>query len=264
MAQLGSASHVGAALHLPEAAAAEAGKASQVSRRLQSSLLPSKNTFVHFQVFTPDEAPPRRSRSTSPSSRMQAMLFSTDSSPSPATGLGSGREEAEESPDNELPRARLLRELPPGVTTLMVRNIPSRFNVVTLLHEWHDEESFDFLLLPYSIQKQRCCGFAFINFVSPGAALDFQARRHGTYLRPRQGKHLDVASAVVQGYDMNTLQLRRSSRLTARPVLELLPILVRNQVRLTPEEVLEELGLPPRSVKSFGSGARRAADGPLN
>jgi len=113
----------------------------------------------------------------------------------------------EQQPDNVLGsaqlqgrRARQLRAMAPGTVTIMVRNIPARYNKERLLLEWPVERhNFNMLYLP-SNKRGMSMGFAFLSFPTPDNALAFQRRWHGHYLTDHgSNKHLDVAQARVQG-----------------------------------------------------------------
>jgi len=103
------------------------------------------------------------------------------------------------------------RALPPGVTTLMVRNIPGRFTPETLLEVWPVDGSYNLLHMPFNFQKQRRAGIAFINMVSHEAAVEFAANWHGRKLANVGGiKRLDIGVAEVQGFEGNLRNLKGS------------------------------------------------------
>lgn len=92
------------------------------------------------------------------------------------------------------------RPLPPGATTLVVRNIPACFGQERLLQEWPADGSFNFLFLPCNAMESRSKGHAAINFLTYELALAFQRKWHGNYLlETGHTQHLDVAASVVQG-----------------------------------------------------------------
>lgn len=106
-----------------------------------------------------------------------------------------------------------------GVTTLMVRNIPSNYSQDMLLEEWPLERwKFDFLYLPVKIMKKRNLGFAFVNFVTPSAAADFYLAWHRKRLPLfNDGKrNLDVTPAHIQGRMGNLLQIMRNKNFRIR------------------------------------------------
>jgi hypothetical protein len=88
----------------------------------------------------------------------------------------------------------------PGTVTIMVRNVPARYNNEKLLLEWPVERHrFNMLYLPAN-KRGMSRGFAFMNFVTSDDALAFQMRFHGHYLSDHgANKHLDISQARVQG-----------------------------------------------------------------
>ena len=67
-------------------------------------------------------------------------------------------------------------------TTLMVRNIPNKYNQKMLLATIEDrhEGKFDLLYLPIDFKNRCNVGYAFINFISTTDILPFYVRRHPT------------------------------------------------------------------------------------
>lgn len=127
--------------------------------------------------------------------------------------------------------------LPPGTTTLVVRNISCRNSKEHLMKEWPPDGSYDLLFLPMTFEG-RSSGCAFINFVSPKAALDFQLRAHGTY--PQHAKrpnpsYFDIRAAKVQGFHATLARLKPS-----RSPNQLVAIF-KGKEQLSPEQVLVEL-----------------------
>jgi len=103
------------------------------------------------------------------------------------------------------------RALPPGVTTLMVRNIPARFTPEKLLEVWPVDGSYNLLHMPFNFQKQRRAGIAFVNMVSHEAAVEFAAKWHGRKLANVGGiKRLDIGAAEVQGFEGNLRNFKGS------------------------------------------------------
>ena len=98
-------------------------------------------------------------------------------------------------------------ELPHGVTTVMLRNIPNRYTVEELIAEFFFEGfkgSFDFLYLPVAFTTKRNRGFAFINFVSSACAKSFKHVFHNLRLsRYATHKRVLVSPAVRQGLREN-------------------------------------------------------------
>ncbi|CAE8604225.1 unnamed protein product [Polarella glacialis] len=104
------------------------------------------------------------------------------------------------------------RSVPDGFTTLVVRNIPARYNQEMLLAEFIPDGSFDFFFLPYSFKDARTGGIAFINFRTHALAFDFKQKWHRQFLQDHgRTKHLDVAAATTQGLEANLQQFNAKS-----------------------------------------------------
>jgi len=103
----------------------------------------------------------------------------------------------------QLRRADVPRVLEPGTTTLMIRNVPARYDQPQLLQEWPPNGAYDFLYLPCT-KKGYSRGYAFLNFVTPEHAVQFQQQWHGGHLSNHgTTKHLDVSAARAQGVAAN-------------------------------------------------------------
>lgn len=157
-------------------------------------------------------------------------------------------------------RRRNLRELPPEVTTLVIRNIPARYTKEKLLEEFVPDGRFDLLHFPYDIEAMCTSGYAFINFVSHEAALDFQKEVHGTYPKHGRGKHFDVRAAEVQGFQATLSTVNANRKLQRYPFEEMVPAVFSGKTRLPTWRVLEKLRLKFLKVESLES-YRRAAEG---
>lgn len=131
--------------------------------------------------------------------------------------------------------------LPDGVVTLMVRNIPARYDQELLLQEWIPDGTFDMLHIPFGVDLRRSKGYCFVNCVSHEAALDFQRRVHGTRLKLQKGKPLTVGAAAVQGREEN-LKAFRARALAYMPYFEMVPAFFEGKERLSTPEVLQLLG----------------------
>jgi len=105
-----------------------------------------------------------------------------------------------------------MRMLPPGITTIVVRNIPARLSQDQLLQLWPPDGTYDLMYLPYSFQTNRRSGLVFINMVSHEAALNFAAKWHGHKIAHVSGiKRLDIGVATVQGFVENLKYLKASN-----------------------------------------------------
>mmetsp|Transcript_49843 Transcript_49843/g.160194 ORF Transcript_49843/g.160194 Transcript_49843/m.160194 type:complete len:277 (+) Transcript_49843:118-948(+) len=95
-------------------------------------------------------------------------------------------------------------------TTLMVRNLPSRYTEKMLLEEWKCAGNFDFLYLPCTTGGQTNRNYAFINFASEAEAVAFQAGWHKKRLAQFNWRNaLNISFAEVQGLQANLTQLRK-------------------------------------------------------
>jgi len=98
------------------------------------------------------------------------------------------------------------------VTTVMLRNIPSRYNQPTLLQEVYAagfEGLVDFFYLPIDFQKKTNAGYAFLNFTAVEHVTAFRRRFDGERLGG--GKLLAVVPAAIQGYAANRDHLAHSA-----------------------------------------------------
>ncbi|CAE8683075.1 unnamed protein product, partial [Polarella glacialis] len=135
------------------------------------------------------------------------------------------------------------RFVPDGFTTLVIRNIPARYNQEMLLAEFIPDDGFDFLFLPYSFKDARTMGMAFINFRTHALALAFQKNWHRQYLQDHgRTKHLDVAAATVQGLTANLQQFNTKSIARFQRVGMLPVFLDEAAVRLDPLQELKRFG----------------------
>eukprot|EP00931_Biecheleriopsis_adriatica_P041667 TRINITY_DN2379_c0_g1_i4.p1 TRINITY_DN2379_c0_g1~~TRINITY_DN2379_c0_g1_i4.p1 ORF type:complete len:447 (+),score=94.83 TRINITY_DN2379_c0_g1_i4:150-1343(+) len=102
------------------------------------------------------------------------------------------------------------RELLDGATTVVIKNMPEQYTQELLLQAWPPDGSYNFLLLPFSRQRMRNLGFAFVNFRTSQEAVAFFLKWQGRILdKPRalNAKQkvvpLDIAAANVQGFAAN-------------------------------------------------------------
>jgi len=118
--------------------------------------------------------------------------------------------------------------LPPGCTTVMLRNIPNKYTQALLAERLHSDGYWgmmDFLYLPMDFRQKVNAGYAFISFRTAEAAVRFTADYHlARCLDKLPGfnsqKICEVAPARFQGRTANIERLRSSSvmsRLTQTP-----------------------------------------------
>eukprot|EP00418_Pyrodinium_bahamense_P091237 CAMPEP_0179037892 /NCGR_PEP_ID=MMETSP0796-20121207/14357_1 /TAXON_ID=73915 /ORGANISM="Pyrodinium bahamense, Strain pbaha01" /LENGTH=273 /DNA_ID=CAMNT_0020734203 /DNA_START=41 /DNA_END=862 /DNA_ORIENTATION=- len=145
-------------------------------------------------------APPRAPKAA-PQGRSQTPAAPPTSPPPTAHPAGSCAPEPTPVAPTEQGLPTPLKQqspLPPGCTTLLVRNIPARLNKERILVEWPVDGTFNYLYLHYHPGWPR--GEASINFLTPELALAFQLKWHGQCLStPGRAKPLVVAAAPVQG-----------------------------------------------------------------
>jgi len=102
-------------------------------------------------------------------------------------------------------------DLPEGVTTLIVSNIPPRSSPDELVRAWPCRGEYNFLYVPYSAKRHRPSGFVFINFVSTAAALAFRNAWNGRLLtKGSTSRRLVVSVSGVQGFKENMLHCARA------------------------------------------------------
>jgi len=104
-----------------------------------------------------------------------------------------------------------LKPLPPGATTLIVRNTPRQGRNVrdNLIKLWPPVDCFNFIYVPFSKGQHRWTQYAFMNFLSHEIAVAFRQRWHGySFDEHGHSSRLDVGVAKVQGLEEN---LRRCS-----------------------------------------------------
>ena len=99
-------------------------------------------------------------------------------------------------------------------TTLMIRNIPNRFNSQSFneLLETTSRGHFDFSYLRTDFGNNCNVGYAFVNFIRPELIVNFYHARVGkTWPGLKSDKILEVSYATIQGQDCLIQKFRNSS-----------------------------------------------------
>eukprot|EP00927_Polykrikos_kofoidii_P054539 TRINITY_DN48949_c0_g1_i1.p1 TRINITY_DN48949_c0_g1~~TRINITY_DN48949_c0_g1_i1.p1 ORF type:complete len:409 (-),score=41.81 TRINITY_DN48949_c0_g1_i1:96-1211(-) len=100
------------------------------------------------------------------------------------------------------------------VTTLMLRNIPVKYNREMMLEDMDTRGfrgSYDFFYLPIDFQTGNTVGYAFVNFFNPNEASRFRSVYQGRQLSQDSAKICEVGVAKAQGKGKNVEQYRNSS-----------------------------------------------------
>mmetsp|Transcript_6363 Transcript_6363/g.11629 ORF Transcript_6363/g.11629 Transcript_6363/m.11629 type:complete len:404 (+) Transcript_6363:76-1287(+) len=111
-----------------------------------------------------------------------------------------------------------------GLTTVMVRNVPSKYSQQKLMREINNMGflgKYDFFYLPVQPHGRGNRGFAFINLLSAEIAEDFYCRLHGKMLHQFSSETpVVVMPADLQGFDNNAEHYAnmRFSRSARRPL----------------------------------------------
>ena len=116
-----------------------------------------------------------------------------------------------------------VQELPPppppppvGITTYMIRNIPTRFTSITfvrLLEDYGFRGTFNFFYLPMDFRSGKNMGYAFINFLDPGDGVRFATKFDSRRLPVSTSKKvIEISPSRRQGL-MDNIALFRTSDL---------------------------------------------------
>merc|ERR1719253_1214 len=105
------------------------------------------------------------------------------------------------------------------VTTVMLRNIPSRYSQQALLAELTSAGfELDYFYLPMDFRKHANAGYAFLNFVHEAQVGAFRQHYDGQRLQVRSPKLLQVVPACLQGYAANYEHFQHSAVLNHHAV----------------------------------------------
>lgn len=136
-------------------------------------------------------------------------------------------------------------------TTLMLRQVPRWYTQMALKEELESEGflgCFDFFYLPQDVKRDRCRGYAFINFADSSLANQFLTRLHGRFLRNgRSQKPLNVQPADIQGLEALTAHFEAQS--AAEPAAGIVtPLFLPLRTAQLPSEVATSSGSYQRYV----------------
>ena len=112
------------------------------------------------------------------------------------------------------------KAVPSGpVTTVMVRNIPTRYtslSLIEVLKEHGFEKTFDFLYLPMDFRTKKNVGYAFVNFINPDYVAKFTNSFQGMQLKANTSqKCLEIIPSRRQGFIDNIGVFGASELLTS-------------------------------------------------
>jgi len=137
------------------------------------------------------------------------------------------------------------------VTTVMLRNIPQKYDRETLIQVLNKTgfgSSYDFLYLPIDFSTTNSVGYAFINFLSAAELARFRQAFVGKKLSEESPKVCEVCDAKLQGKAKNVEFYRNSTVMGMDEKYH--PLLVENGVRVPFPQPTRPIGpvqrRPPR------------------
>ncbi|KAF4730843.1 hypothetical protein FOZ62_030014 [Perkinsus olseni] len=138
-------------------------------------------------------------------------------------------------------------------TTLMIRNIPTKFTQSTLLEVINTHGfscTYDFFYLPIDFRSEKNLGYAFVNFNTPQLAQAFKRDFHHKKLKSLTSrKVLEITYARLQGLQAN-IDLFRSSAVTSMALPQYKPL------------VFTKAGVPVPISSLVGGGNRQGNAAP--
>jgi len=116
------------------------------------------------------------------------------------------------------------------------------------MQEWPVDGTYDLLYLPFSFKQKRTAGYAFVNFTTHEAAVDFYSRWHGKSLRDQgTAKRLSIGTAETQGLEGNLRLLAACSRIKNSKYL---PSVFNGIDEVPLEELLEQITISGMSAST--------------
>jgi len=119
------------------------------------------------------------------------------------------------------------------VTTIMLRNIPQRYNRETLIEDMNARGfagAYDFFYLPIDFSTTHSVGYAFINFISEAELARFKSVYQGMKLSEDSPKVCEICDAKVQGKVKNVEFYRNSTVMGMEEQYH--PVMLENGMRL--------------------------------
>ena len=172
-----------------------------------------KNSFIDFSIADSDDE----------------LLVSRRSS-CPDVWEGSGGCDVE-TPRMVAPKRRSVAT--PGITTYMIRNIPTRFTSVTfvrLLEDYGFGDTFNFFYLPMDFRSGKNMGYAFINFYDPEVGVRFVSKFHSRRLPVSTSKKvIEISPSRRQGLIDNIALFRTSDLLNSVSLPHYKPLIATEQ-----------------------------------
>jgi hypothetical protein len=147
------------------------------------------------------------------------------------------------------------------LTTVMVRNIPTRYTslgLVEVLKEHGFDKTFDFLYLPMDFRTRKNVGYAFVNFLDPDNVDRFISQFQGLQLKASTSqKTLEIVPSRRQGFMDNISVFGASELLVSsthqpffKPLVmvqgELVPLTDKLYDQLVCERSIPEINHPPQ------------------
>lgn len=106
-----------------------------------------------------------------------------------------------------------------AITTVMVRNIPTRYTSLGLIEVLKDhgfDKTFDFIYLPMDWRTRKNCGYAFLNFINSEYVEKFMSQFQGLQLKANTSqKTLEIIPSRRQGFFENIGVFGASELLTS-------------------------------------------------
>jgi len=115
-----------------------------------------------------------------------------------------------------------------NITTLVIRHIPGQILQSHLMQMWPVTNiGYNLLYAPFNQRKRRSMGFAFMNFITHSALLEFHRNWNGVALADGpNSKGLEISAADVQGLEANLQRMSRSKLIKSIKRTRHLPVIV--------------------------------------